>query len=59
MAASVAYGSCGCSISRSVQGQVVWDFEQPGPAEDGPDHGRELEVDDFDVSSNTNHLMIL
>lgn len=32
---------------RSVQGQVVWGFEQPGQVEGVSAHGRELELNDF------------
>jgi len=32
--------SCGCPLPGSVQGQVGWGFEQPGPVEGVPAYGR-------------------
>jgi len=32
--------SCGCPLPGSVQGQVGWGFQQPGPVEGVPAHGR-------------------
>jgi len=36
----VAQSSCGCPFPGSVQGQVGWDFEQPGLVEGVHAHGR-------------------
>jgi len=36
----VAQRSCGCPLPGSVQGQAGWGFEQPGPVEGVPAHGR-------------------
>jgi len=36
----VAWRSCGCPLPESVQGQVGWDFEQPGLVESVPAHSR-------------------
>jgi len=41
--AEVAQRSCGCPLPGSVQSQVGWGLEQPGPVEDVPAHGRGLE----------------
>ncbi|KAK4810483.1 hypothetical protein QYF61_004263 [Mycteria americana] len=38
----VAQRSCGCPITRSVQGQVAWNFEQLDLVEDDPARGRGL-----------------
>ena len=35
----------GCPILGSVQGQVGWGSEQPGPLGDVPDHGKGAEQD--------------
>lgn len=43
----VAQISFGCLISRSVQGQVGWIFEQPGLMESIPAYGRVLELNDL------------
>lgn len=32
--------NCGCPMSGSVQGQVGWGPEQPGPVKSVPAHGR-------------------
>jgi len=32
--------SCGCPLPGTVQGQGGWGFEQPGPVEGVPAHGR-------------------
>jgi len=45
--AQVAQRSCGCSLPGSVQGQAGWGFEQLGPVEGVPAHGRGLELDDL------------
>jgi len=36
----VAQRSCGCLLPGSVEGWVVWGFEQPGLVEVVPAHGR-------------------
>ena len=38
--AQVAQKSCGCPLYGSLQGQVGWDFEQPGLVEGAPARGR-------------------
>ena len=38
--AQAAQRSCGCRLPGSAQGQVAWDFEQPGLVEGVPAHGR-------------------
>ena len=38
----VAQRGCGCPLPGSVQGQVGWDFEQPGLVEGVSVHGREV-----------------
>jgi len=42
----VAQKSSGCLLPGSAQGQVGWDFDQDGPVEGVPAHGRVLELDD-------------
>jgi len=37
----VAQRSCRCPLSRSVEGQAGWGFEQPGVVESVPAHGRD------------------
>ena len=43
----VAQRCCGCSIIRSVQGQVGGLLEQPDVVEGVPAHGREAELGDL------------
>ena len=58
--AQVAQRSRGCPwLPGSVQGQVGWDFGQPGLVEGVPAHGRGWNWMGFKVPSNPNQSGIL
>jgi len=53
----VAQRSCGCPVIGSIQGQVVWGFEQPGLVKDVPAHGRGVGLDDLQRSFPTQIML--